>query len=276
LLTGTGSGKLILYNLNTKANYSVIYNFNNPINGVLFVDNNNVVAFSSNGKIILYNLQNNNTDILNTNIVLKQMFKSDDIYYAVEKNGLLYRINSLQPLKYELYALKYSPDGKKGYLVKNDSSKIIINSAACSNDGKYIAIGDIIGNVLLFEKNNYKFLYRYRAHSARVNSIAFDKKSKYMATAGNDGKILIWTTLNFNIEPYKLVDNEAWVMLIKFNNENNLLSAYADGKIREWAVDYTEMAEEVKQKLKRNFTPEEWQQYVAKDINYQKTIPELP
>jgi len=277
LLVGTSSGKLILYDLIAKTDYSVIYNFNNPVNGILFVNNNKIIAYGSGGKIIYHNLQNNNTDVLSSDIALKQMFKSEDVYYAVAKNGLLYKISSLQPLKYELYALKYSSDGKKGSLVKNDTSEIIINSAACSNDGKYLAVGDIVGNVLLFEKDNYKFLYRYRAHAARVNSIAFDDKSEYMATAGNDGKILIWTTQNFNLEPYKLTDNEAWVMLIKFiNGKSSLLAAYADGKIRKWAVDYTEMASEVKQKINRNFTHEEWQLYVAKDIDYQKTIPELP
>jgi len=32
----------------------------------------------------------------------------------------------------------------------------------------------------------------------------------------------------------------------------------------------------VKVKINRNFTLEEWQQYLAKDIDYKKTIPELP
>jgi WD40 repeat protein len=120
-------------------------------------------------------------------------------------------------------------------------------------------------------------LLRLTGVSARRKYFQFDYNSQYLASASNDGSILVWSTDNFNLAPYKLTDNTAWVMLLKFvNNGNDLIAAYADGKIRKWPIVYTEMTEKVKQKIDRNFTIEEWQQFVAKDIDYQKTINELP
>jgi hypothetical protein len=56
---------------------------------------------------------------------------------------------------------------------------------------------------------------------------------------------------------------------------NYLYAAYADGKIRRWSTGIDPLAEQVKNKINRNFSPEEWNLYVAKDIDYQKTIKEI-
>jgi hypothetical protein len=55
-----------------------------------------------------------------------------------------------------------------------------------------------------------------------------------------------------------------------------LFAAYADGKIRRWPTQSDELAQNVIKKISRNFSVEEWQQYVAADIEYQKTLSELP
>jgi len=282
LLAGLNNGALILFNLSAKtALPELIHNFNFPVNGAIYESNNSIIAFDNGGKLISYNIESKSITQIENKLDLKDVFKMNKIYYATSKTGLMYVIKSFTPLEYEGFELSYANEGKSGVLTKTKvdgvESKITISAIALSDDNKYIVVGDINGNVLVFDQKSYEFKYRLTGQTARINNIQFDKNTKFLATASNDGSISIWSVINFNLAPYKLTDNEAWVMLLKFaNNEKDLIAAYADGKIRKWPIVYDELAEKVKVKINRNFTKEEWKQIVASDIEYKKTIPELP
>ncbi len=282
MVSGLNNGALLLFNLSDKqVKPELIHSFNFKVNGAIFKNNQTIIAFDNGGNLITYNTQLKKTNTIENNLGLKEVFEANGIYYATCKKGLLYKIDSFEPLKFQGFSLNYSSDGKSGLLnsLKDsiNTSKTTINAIAVSSNNKYLAIGDLNGNILVFDNKTFEFLYRLTGHSARINNIQFDKNSQYLASASNDGSILVWLTANFNLAPYKLTDNTAWVMLLKFvNNGNDLIAAYADGKIRKWPIVYTEMTEKVKQKINRNFTIEEWQQFVAKDIDYKKTINELP
>ncbi len=282
LILGLNNGALLLFNASDKqAKPELIYNFNFKVNGAIYKNELTIIAFDNGGNLITYNTQTKEHETIENDLELREFFVTDNSYYATSKKGLLYKINSFYPLKVESFALSYSSDGKSGILnhikESDNTNKTTINAVAVSNNNKYIAIGDIKGNILVFDNKSLQFKYRLTGHSARINNLQFDKNSKYLASASNDGSILVWLTADFNLAPYKLTDNTAWVMLLKFvNNGNDLIAGYADGKIRKWPIVYTEMTENVKRKINRNFTIEEWQQFVAKDIDYNKTINELP
>lgn len=274
LVSGLNSGELLLFNLSdSSAKTEIIYAFNQKVNGSIFQNKNTIIAFDNGGELISYDIELKKLKKIDNSLNLKELFKLNNIYYGTSKNGLFHKIDSFNPLTYKTYILTYSNDGKSGILKAIQEpvsqNETPINSVSISSDEKYIAIGDLLGNVLVFDNNTLDFKHRLTGHTARINSIKFNKNSTFLASASNDGSISIWSTNDFNLAPYKLTDNEAWVMFIKFTNNNDLLAAYADGKIRKWPIDYTKTAEKVKEKINRNFTNEEWQQFVAKDIKYE-------
>lgn len=282
LLSGLNNGELLLFNLSADTTKpELIYNFTNRVNGAIFINNSTIIAFDNRGEIILYNKETKQVEKIKNSLNLKKLYLINDLYYGLSKSGFFHKISSFSPLKYNTYSLTYSDDGKSGILEitqeKSRTTETAINSITVSNNSKYIAIGDLSGNVLVFDYSTLEFKYRLTGHTARINCLQFDDNSQFLASASNDGSISIWSTNDFNLAPYRLIDNEAWVMLIKFtNNGNYLLAAYADGKIRRWTANYSQTAEKIKEKIDRNFTKEEWQQFVAKDIEYKKIILELP
>ncbi len=282
MLAGLNNGDVLFFNLNSyPAAPELVYNFGYPVNGALFMDNENILAFDNGGDLIIYNKTSKKLTQIKNSLDLKETYRCNDYYIGLSQTGIIHKIKSFEPLVSESYRVIYSIDGKSGSMVgfdkKPNDENASITALAVSKDEKYIAFGDYNGNILVFDNKNYTFTNRLSGQTARINNLQFDNNSEFLASASNDGSILIWLVSDFNQAPYKLTDNEAWVILVKFvNNGADLMATYSDGKIRKWPVNYENMANEVKKKISRNFTKAEWQQYVAKDIPYEKTIKDLP
>jgi len=284
IVAGLNNGALLAFNLSaTPVAPELIHNFKYAVTSVFYDTKETIIAMDNRGNLISYNFSTKKVESSKNDVVIKSITQANNTYYAVGKDGLIYLINSFFPFEYTVIKLTYSDDGKSGQLNKienleeNNSKFTIINALAISHDKKNFAIGDLNGSVLVFDTESLAFRYRLTGQTARINSLDFTSDSKFLASASNDGSILIWSTDDYNLAPYKLTDNEQWVLLLQFVNKGNeLLAAYADGKIRKWPIDYDKIAIKVKEKINRNLTLEEWQQYVAVDIEYEKTIPELP
>jgi len=282
MLCGLNTGELLLFNLSDSlAQPITIYQFSSAVNSAIFSGNNTIVASDNLGNTILIDLTTKAAELIEPNLFIKELIPYKNGFIALNKEGKLLIIESIKPLLFETYQLEYSIDGKTGSLSKlkppMNSSGAAINSFALSSNQLTVALGDLNGNVLVFELNDKKFVSRLTGQTARINSIDFSMGDNYLASASNDGSVLVWKTDDYNLAPHQLKDNDAWVMQVKFiQKENILLAAYADGKIRKWNLSLDELSKNIKPKINRNFTIEEWQQYLAKDIEYIKTIPELP
>ncbi|MDA3891497.1 MAG: hypothetical protein PF517_07500 [Salinivirgaceae bacterium] len=282
LLAGLNNGALILFNLSeTPVSPELIYSFPASVNAAIYENEKTIIAFDNQGNAIRFNTESKKIETIENSLEIKDIDKINNNYLCVSKSGLFHKIESFTPLKSESYYLSYSPDGKSGILQKvldkQDIDHQAISAVTISHDNNFLAIGDKAGNVLVFDNKNLEFKYRLTGQTARINSLKFDDNTDFLASASQDGSILIWSAKDFNLAPYNLIDNDAWVMLLNFvDNSNSLIAAYADGKIRKWPIKYHEMANQVKGRITRNFTSEEWQQYTATDIKYEKTISELP
>lgn len=279
LIAGINNGDVISFNLTaTPPMPELIHNFGHPVNGTMF-NNSRLYAFDNKNNLIQYNHKDKALDEIENNLELTQIIQSKNGYMGTTKSGLVAMISSLLPFEYKSYTLLYSDDGKSGILKEanegNIQNQLIVNAIAVSNDSNYLALGDISGNIMVFNSKTLRFEYRLTGHTARINSLKFSNNSQYLASGSNDGAVLMWNTADFNMAPYRLTDNNDWVTEIKFIGNNYLLAAYKDGKIRKWPVKIEELAQNVKDKITRNFTVAEWEQYVAKDIDYQKTIPSI-
>ena len=279
-VSGLNSGELLLFNLSaTPPMPKSIHNFSSAVTVSIFINDHTVLACDKKGELISFNLNENTLDGLGKANKLTDLIIFNQQYYGLTENGAFVMIKKLNPYQADQYFLEYASDGKTARLKPyTDSIPIFekINALALSNKG-LMAIGDLNGNVLIFDTNTKDFKKRLTGHTARINALDFDKTGQKLSSASNDGTIQIWQTQNFNQIPLRLTDNDSWVLKVKFDITGEyLLAAYADGKIRKWNVSSEPIANILVKKIKRNFTPEEWTQYVASDIPYEKTISVLP
>ncbi|MBI9068392.1 MAG: hypothetical protein JEZ09_13945 [Salinivirgaceae bacterium] len=281
IISGLNDGELLLFNLSsTPLIPQTIYNFSSAVSVSKFIDDNTIFAADKNGVALLINKNSNAIETISNKLKIKHIEKNGSDYFVVHNKGYISRITDLKTLEKEAYKLEFSSDGKSGKLLKfdeaNADSLTIINAIALSNNN-LLALGDINGNILIFDTKTFEFKQRLSGHTARINDLQFDELSNYLASASNDGAVHVWQLEDLNQAPLKFTDNEEWVLQVKFNNDGTyLFAAYADGKIRRWATSSDPIAKTLKQQINRNFTLEEWQQYVAKDIEYKKTFLELP
>ena len=153
-------------------------------------------------------------------------------------------------------------------------TKADITSVKFSDDGKILAIGDLKGTVRLLNPKTGEVKVKLLGHTAIVNQIAFSHSGNEIATASFDHSVRIWSLDNLTKQPIILNDHDDWVWSVSFNhNDNYLLAGCRDNLIRTWLLDIDKMAEMIcdDNKLDRNFSKKEWEDYVAADIDYECT-----
>jgi len=156
----------------------------------------------------------------------------------------------------------------------NSDTKADIISVKYSDDGKVLAIGDINGVVKLLDAKTGEVRYKLSGHTARVNQIAFSHSGKKLATASFDHSVRIWSLDQLNNQPIILNDHDDWVWSVEFSSDDKyLLAGCRDNIVRTWLLDIDKMATMIceDEKLNRNFTSKEWEDYVAIDVDYECT-----
>lgn len=281
LIAGCDDGKLIKFSINNAdtAKAIVLHTFNNPVNWAAFINNKSLLVSTNKGENVIVNIDDNTIKEIDKKLVIKESYKYQNGLLTLNGDGKLLYINNIDNFDAQPWTTYFETTGKIARIDEMEKAvdnTIKINSIALSNNGKYLVIGDINGNIIVFDAKTRQQEHRLTGHTARINQLVFDKTDGFLASASNDGTVRIWKTDDFNLVPFVLADNTAWALNITFtDNSDALFASYADGKIRKWPTNTVNMANEVMDKIKRNFTVEEWQQYVAKDINYSKTV-ELP
>ncbi|MFN6946476.1 MAG: hypothetical protein ACK4ND_16130 [Cytophagaceae bacterium] len=159
----------------------------------------------------------------------------------------------------------------------SDPDKVDIISLAYSRDGRFLAAGNERGTIRIFDALSGNLLYVLSGHTARVNNLKFSPDGKQLASGSFDRTVRIWNVKNFFDQPIVLKDHDDWVWSIEYTIDGEkILAGCKDNLIRIWPTTIEAMADKICGKLKRNFTNEEWELYVADDIPYVKTCKSLP
>jgi WD40 repeat protein len=74
-----------------------------------------------------------------------------------------------------------------------------------------------------------------------------------------------------------LTDHERWVMSLSFSPDGKRLVTSSDVKDRIliWPTKSEYLASDLYTRITRNMSTDEWEAYVATDVEYEKTITEL-
>jgi WD40 repeat protein/energy-coupling factor transporter ATP-binding protein EcfA2 len=194
----------------------------------------------------------------------------------------------------KIKSLALSPDGKK-MAIGTDNGKVILvedgnesiiaekkgrifHSVTFGKNGQWLAAGDDIGTIRIWNTSEKKQIGTLKGQKARINDIQFSKDARYLATASFDASARLYNMENLNEQPLELKDHDSWAWSLAFSPDGNkLMVGCVDKLIRIWPTGIEFMANEICDKLQRNMTGMEWQRYVApvSDIPYQKTCAHL-
>jgi WD40 repeat protein len=162
----------------------------------------------------------------------------------------------------------------------NFSSKVIFDeprssvfAVSISHNGKLLASGDINGNLKLWSLGNGQLIISIHGHSARIVDVKFSPNDKLIASSSYDNTALLWAVEDFNLAPIQLKDHVSWVLALAFSTDGNTLMTGSNHEnyLIAWPTKTSIMAGEMCRRLSRNFTSEEWEAYIGKDVDYEKT-----
>ena len=163
-------------------------------------------------------------------------------------------------------------------------------SIAFSPDGQLLALASDDWTVRLWNlenlnsKNPVHVPLNLKGHSAWVSSVAFSPDGKTLASGSFDRSIRLWQidqidwkSRTIREDPIVLEDHNQSVTSVAFTPDGKYLASGSyDNTVRLWIASTDMLAEMVCQKVSRNLTMQEWQQFMGDDIPYEQTCPNLP
>ncbi len=221
-----------------------------------------VISAGSEGKIVRWTFGKSHEVILNLSIRISDVAchpVNERIYYADNAGQLRMIVN-----------------GKDSLVFRNSNEITVLQF---SENGKYLAAGTRLGDLIIFNPVNMSIIDRIpSAHDDIIKDISFDWKNELIATASSDQTVKLWNLNNLNELPIVLSDHQnSFVFRVAFTSNNNfLLSGLTRGRVKVWSTNIEYYAEPICGKLSRNLSLDEWKRFVAEDVDYRRTCSALP
>ncbi len=106
-------------------------------------------------------------------------------------------------------------------------------------------------------------------HLSKVTKLKMIDQRLY--SSSYDGKVLFWMTSDLQIRPITLFQADSWLTDFTFTNDRDYIwTGDNKGNVSEHLISLPVIAKHIRQRVKRNFTQEEWDFYVGKGIPYRR------
>ena len=138
-----------------------------------------------------------------------------------------------------------------------------------SNSTHYQAFGMSDGTIFVVDKD--KNVRRLVGHQSRISKLKI--RSNRLYSSSYDGTLNLWVLDSQKLEPITLYKSNNWIThFIYDKSRNNIWIGDAKGNIIKVLISIPSMAEIIKKKLKRDFTPTEWKYYIGQDMPYESFL----
>jgi WD40 repeat protein len=261
LACGTGTSIIQLFNLNHPGTApNVLIGHERAVIAMCFVPGKNeLVSAGNDQKIILWNLITSEKREIAS---YSQRIRS----IAVDPGGN-YVIGGTEDGKIIKWDIN---TGSSTQLYNNTYS---VRKVSFNSSGTRIAFGDKLGNIRILNAGNGRVISQIRGHTNIVNDVEFSPNNRLLASSSMDGTLKIWDARNLKNKPIHLEKehNSRFFSLAFSSNGHNLVASNDKGMIYIWPTSIDDLAYNMCRYISRNFTRQEWDSYIGRDIEYQKT-----
>lgn len=110
------------------------------------------------------------------------------------------------------------------YLDNTIISKNDVKTSEISKDGRFLAYGDELGGIYLYDISSKREIRKLSNHTGEITFLLFDSENKYLISSGKDNKIIIWDLYSGNLlKTLEEFDSEAYYL--DLSPDNRLLIA---------------------------------------------------
>jgi hypothetical protein len=142
-----------------------------------------------------------------------------------------------------------------------------VTAFASSKNEHLAAYGMYDGTIWLINSSGKK--NKLVGHLSQVTKLKFNGKRLY--SSSYDGKLLFWMTNDQQIKPITLFQSSSWLTDFVFSTDKDYIwTGEQNGTVNEYLISLPKIANSLSQKVKRDFTQEEWKYYVGKGIPFRK------
>ena len=142
-----------------------------------------------------------------------------------------------------------------------------VTAFASSKNQHYEVYGMENGTIFLIDGKNA--IHRLTGHRSRISKLKTNGPRLY--SSSYDGTVNLWMTNSEKMEPMTLLSVNNWIMNFTFDNSKNYLWVCDQrGILSEALISVKMMADLVNKNLTREFSDEEWNYYIGKNIPKEK------
>ena len=119
---------------------------------------------------------------------------------------------------------------------------------------------------------NYKGkMQKLLGHSSRISKMKLNGRRLY--SGSYDGKVNLWIADKGKIEPMELISNGSWIMHFNFDStKNTFWLGDMKGNLKAVNISVPLMVSEIKKRIHRNFTQEEWNYFIGQNVPYEELM----
>ncbi len=267
LAAGGETNDIQLFGLSqTQAEPKILKGHKGPVSSMSFLkDNSGFISTGSDSLIAKWNV---NSDVFTKLVKSNSKIKT----IALSSNG-----NNIAGINSKGQIVIWDVKNEYQERILVEKSAKINHSIAFSNDSRLLAFGNEVGKVRIWNLADRKVEFVLTGQKARINELKFNRQNTMLASASFDGSIHLWNLENLNEQPIELKDHSSWVWSLDFTpSGDKVIAGCVDNLIRIWPSNMDEMADQMCEKLNRNMSNKEWEQFVATDISYEKTCGNKP
>lgn len=170
--------------------------------------------------------------------------------------------------------LLFCHDGSLIRMKKNGSlceerMPISIHVTACawSDHLEIMALGTSTGTIFLMDKQN-RIIKRLIGHRSTVTQLVF--KGNNLFSSSYDLHLKMW---NRNQNPINLVTSSDWIYCFYMPNANYIWMGDESGALSRIVISPSQMANQIRKGLSRDFTQEEWNAYMGVNVPFESLKP---
>ncbi len=309
LFTTSGDGKIIKRSMAGKKN-KIIANYGRDDNSnrklILSPDNKWLVSGNEGEYIEIFNLKKGKSkpkkiEIFNTRVLDMAYFPDNSGFVSVGADSTLYfcdlkEVKKIFKIEAKVNGMAVSDDSRYVALVLENGKLIIADrqkgyrktiytpsqndpllSVAFNHNGKLLALGQRKGSVKIWDVARKRVKANLSGFSAPVSAVSFSPDDTKLGAVSFNREGRLWFTDSFNKQPIVLSDQDDWVWSLAFTPDGSkLLTGSMSGMIRIYPTDLNDFIDTFCNKLSRNMSYSEWNQYVDIDIPYEYSCTNLP